>query len=391
MKYNLTRTAQGGLVAAALFGTGNAAAAQDVAALEARVAALEAEQASAGTVTAAPGVKLNFYGYARLDLNADNHYDLGATTGAMAGVTADSVRDGGTGAYPYESRLGVKALVDTDLGEMKVNIEGDFYGNGGGTFRLRHAYGEIGPILAGQTWTSWVSAEGIPSAVHDFNGSAGGSYYRTPQLRFTYRPNEQWRFGAAIEEDYAPGSSSDVALTAFAGYAGSRVKVGSGVILRTLETASDEDVHGFGVSLGADFDAWEGGKIQVQYVGGKGITTSLNNAASSGIEVGALGKYAFDIDADGDAIAANALKAGVTQKLGEKMDISAAYGFQRYDDYAGAEDFYTKQLSAAYLTYRYFATKSLMLGAEVSYLEREQFDGTTFDNTRLQGVVKFSF
>ncbi|MFT4149991.1 MAG: DcaP family trimeric outer membrane transporter [Paracoccaceae bacterium] len=391
MKAKLKTTARGSLIAAALIGTGGAAAADEISALEARVAKLEAEKTQAGSVVANPGVKLTFYGYAKLDVIGDDNYDLGTTTGGMAGVTSASVEDGGTNAHAYESRLGVKGTIDTDIGQAKFNIEGDFFGGGGGTFRLRHAYGEIGPLLAGQTWTNWMPSEGVPGAVQDFNGLAGGSNYRTPQVRFTYKPNDQWRLSAAIEEDYAPGNSSNLSLSAFAGYSSPKLKVGMGLISRSLETAADDSVHGFGYAIGADFEAWSGGKLQLQYVGGKGITTVMNNAGYSGIEIGAAGKYAFDIDADGNAIKAQGIKAGVTQKLGEKSDISIAYGVQRYDDYAGAAANYTKQLSSAYLTYRYFATKSVMLAAEVSYVEREQFDGAKFDNTRLQGVVKFTF
>ncbi|WP_156933684.1 DcaP family trimeric outer membrane transporter [Paracoccus sp. J39] len=379
------------LGAAAWIGFSGTAAAQDLRALEARIAALEAEQAAAPGVIANPGVKLTFYGFTKLDVISDNNYDLGNTTGGMAGVNATSLKDRSTGAHAYESRLGVKGSVDTDIGPLKFNIEGDFYGGGGGTFRLRHAYGEVGPLLAGQTWTNWVPAEGGPGAVQDFNGPAGGSYYRTPQVRFTYKPNENWRFSAAIEEDVAPGSASNLALTGFAGYSTGRLKLGMGVMSRSLETAGNDSVRGLGYAIGADFEAWEGGKLQLQYLGGKGIATALSNSAFAGLEVGAAGKYAFDIDANGDAIKVNTMKAGVTQKLGEKSDISVAYSFQRYDDYAGADASYTKKLSSAYLTYRYFPTKPLMLAAEVAWGEREQFDGTSFDNTRLQGVVKFTF
>lgn len=64
---------------------------------------------------------------------------------------------------------------------------------------------------------------------------------------------------------------------------------------------------------------------------------------------------------------------------------------QSYDDFAGALADYTKEINSTMVTFRYNASKSLMFGAEVSFIEREQFDGTTFDNTRIQGVVKFTF
>lgn len=381
------------LAAAIVGGSTVSAAAQDLASLEARIAALESEKAVAAPVTAGPGVNLSFYGYAKLDLVGDNNYDLGYTTGGMASVGADSIVDGGSGASAFESRLGVKGSVDTDLGELRFNLEGDFFGapGGSGNFRLRHAYGEIGSVLAGQTWTNWMPFEGAPSTIQDFNGAAGGSNYRVPQLRYTFKPNDQVRLSLALEEDYAPGTQSSLALTAFGGYTSSKVKAGLGLIARTLETNVDDTVHGFGYALGADFEVWEGGKLQLQYVGGKGISTVLNNAGAATIDIATGGKFAYDIDANGDAIKAHGLKAGMFHKVNEKSDISLSHGMQRYDDYAGAVPSATKQINSTYLTYRYFASKQVMLAGELSYIEREQFDGASFDNTRLQGVIKFTF
>ncbi len=382
-----------GIAAAALVAGSVAASAQDIAALEARIATLESQQAGQGQVVAAPGVRLTFYGYAKFDAIADNNYDLGITTGAMAGVTDGSLLEGsGSNAHAYESRLGLRGNMDTDMGELKFVLEGDFFGNGGGSFRLRHAYGEVGSLLAGQTWTNWVPIEGGPGAVQDFNGMAGGSYYRAPQIRYTVRPNDQWRFSVALEEDNAPGTSSRVAFSGFAGYANGPVKLGIGAVSRGLETAGLGDVSGYGMAIGVDYEAWQGGKLHAQYIGGEGITTMLNNIGSSGIEAAnPNGRYAFDVDTNGDAIKATAVKVGITQALGQKSDLSLAHGFQRYSDYAGAQDSFTKQVSSTHLTYRYNATKNIMFAGEVAYLEREQFDGKTFDNTRLQGVVKFSF
>lgn len=388
----MKKTSKGALiVAASLMGATGIASAQDIAALEARIAALEAEKAAAPSMGASEGVKINFYGYTKLNLAADDTYDLGHTTGGMGGVTTATIEDRGTNAQAFESRFGVRGSMDTGFGLAKFNIEGDFFGNGGGTFRLRHAYGEVGSLLAGQTWTTWVPFEGAPVNVQDFNGLAGGTSYRAPQVRFTYKPNDQWRLSAAIEEDPAPGTSSNLALTAFAGYSSPKVKVGMGLISRSLETALDDTVNGYGYAIGADVDAWEGGKVQLQYLGGKGITTALGNSGFSGIEVGAAGKFAFDIDANGDAIKADTFKAGVSQKIGEKSDISLAYGMQRYDSFAGAAANYTKEINSTYLTYRYFPTKNLMLAAEIGRVEREQFDGASFDNTRIQGGVQFTF
>jgi len=393
MNDKFTKAAAGGMMTAAL-GIAGMAQAQDLAALEARVSALESgtTEAPAIEVTKDSPLKLDFYGYIKLDMVADNHYELGSATAPMAGVTADTPRDGGTGASVNESRIGVKALFDSDIGRLKFNIEGDFNSNGGttGAFRLRHAFVEAGPWLAGQTWSTWLIVEGAPVLL-DNNQLAGGALNRVPQIRYTYRANDQWRFAVALEEDYASGISSDMALSATAGYSGDGIKLGMGLIARQLETLEDDSVTGLGYSIGADYDAWTGGKVQLQYQGGKGISTLINNALFTSINYVPTGRLAFDIDADGEAVRVNTFKAGVTQKINEKNDITIAYGVQRYDEYAGMQDYFTREMNSAYLSYRYYPTKSLMLAAELGKVERVQFDGESFDNTRFQTVVKFTF
>ena len=68
--------------------------------------------------------------------------------------------DGSTYFGVRQSRLGVKGYIPTDLGEIKTTFEFELFGTGVDagqtTFRLRHAYGELGQFGAGQTWSaSW--------------------------------------------------------------------------------------------------------------------------------------------------------------------------------------------------------------------------------------------
>jgi len=66
------------------------------------------------------------------------------------------------------TRFGFTATGDTALGAFKAVIEGDFNG-AGGNFRIRHAYGEVGPILAGQTNSLWSDGH-IYVSGWDWNG-----------------------------------------------------------------------------------------------------------------------------------------------------------------------------------------------------------------------------
>ena len=53
-----------------------------------------------------------------------------------------------------QSRLGFRSSTPTPLGELKTIFEFELFGtgvdSGQTTFRLRHAWGELGPLGAGQ-------------------------------------------------------------------------------------------------------------------------------------------------------------------------------------------------------------------------------------------------
>lgn len=90
-----------------------------------------------------------------------------------------------------QSRLFVKTKTATPVGDLKIYLEGDFYGDGGNqvvsnssTWRLRHAYGEIGNLLAGQTWSTFMDAGALPETI-DFGGPAAQIFIRQAQVRWT--------------------------------------------------------------------------------------------------------------------------------------------------------------------------------------------------------------
>jgi hypothetical protein len=90
-----------------------------------------------------------------------------------------------------QSRLFVETRTPTSWGDLKVHIEGDFYGQGGNqkisnssTWRLRHAYGELGNLMAGQNWSTFMNVAALPETV-DFGGPAASIFIRQAQIRWT--------------------------------------------------------------------------------------------------------------------------------------------------------------------------------------------------------------
>ena len=128
----------------------------------------------------------NIYGYAKLDLIYDVDDKLGNAVDRTAiRLDGEPGPDGHTDLHAYQSRIGFSTATPAGGSELKTTIEGDFYGSGGGEFRLRHAFGEWNGILAGQTWTNFGGFLGMTPTV-DFNGQPGlANVARQAQLRYT--------------------------------------------------------------------------------------------------------------------------------------------------------------------------------------------------------------
>lgn len=91
------------------------------------------------------------------------------------------------------SRLGLVSTTPTLLGEFEIKVEADFnapndymgeLGSNGVMFRLRHAYGRLGNLLVGQTWSNFIDLRSYPETV-DFNPSGDVTLIRQAQLRYT--------------------------------------------------------------------------------------------------------------------------------------------------------------------------------------------------------------
>ncbi len=91
------------------------------------------------------------------------------------------------------SRLGLLSNTPTRLGEFEIKVEADFnapndymgeLGSNGVMFRLRHAYGRLGNLLVGQTWSNFIDLRSYPETV-DFNPTGDVTLVRQAQLRYT--------------------------------------------------------------------------------------------------------------------------------------------------------------------------------------------------------------
>ncbi len=97
-----------------------------------------------------------------------------------------------------QSRLNFDLREPTDVGVLRAFIEGDFAGDGD-TFRLRHAFGQRGQVLAGKTWSAFVDTAASPEEV-DFEGLNGRINVRQSQVRIMPNLGKKYEFQLSMED-----------------------------------------------------------------------------------------------------------------------------------------------------------------------------------------------
>lgn len=134
------------------------------------------------------------HGYTKLDFIVDINQTLGDSFDFTAISPNGSVaqRGGQFRLHARESRLTFETRTPTNYGQLRTFIQSDFFGANGNQFatdsssmRIRHAYGELGPVLTGQTWTNFMDIDDLPETL-DFNGPTGQLFVRQPQIRYTH-------------------------------------------------------------------------------------------------------------------------------------------------------------------------------------------------------------
>ncbi len=341
------------------------AAAQDserIASLEARVAELqERPRLSFGVA----GVNLTIYGYVKADLIYDFDSDLGNT---FFGI--DSLVPGGeTGSnfrgHAFQSRLGVRANLD----DATAVLEGDFFGGGGGTFRLRQAYVDVGSFRFGQNWTNFMPIESYPSTL-DFQGPAGIPFARVVQARYTHKGANGLGFSASVEQ--SAGDSSDPSVTGAVFYETDRFFAKLAALGTRIRDPAG-DVDGWGLNLSGNARLWEGGLLNASFTTGEAISSYM--------------VFGGNDTFGGQAVEATGVTIGVSHEV-DKWTFGAVYGL-RENDIGAATD--TKQIQTVHLTANYQLRENTTAGIEFITGERDLFDGSSVSANRVQAAVQFNF
>jgi len=157
---------------------------------------------------------IDLYGFIMLDSGYDfktndpNWFDVVRPT-QLPSSSIDFAPDGKVYFGVRQTRFGLKTSTPTGLGNLKTQFEFELFGTGVDkgqtTFRLRHAYGELGQFGAGQTWSPFMDIDVFPNSL-EYWGPNGMVFFRNVQVRWMPIRSDNTRLTFAVER---PGASAD--------------------------------------------------------------------------------------------------------------------------------------------------------------------------------------
>ena len=343
----------------------------EVEALKKRVAELE----SSTSVTVSGFVKADFY--------IDNRDDLGNTFTfstsdpiRLDGEPGDDAEDGAVGAHAGQSRVRLSTSTDTSYGALNTVVEAGFNPyDDTHKLRLRHAYGELGPVLAGQAWSIRGDNHTFADTV-EFDGPVGVVADRFVQLRLTLPLGEGFTGQMAVEPPIG-GNEVPTALAAL------RYSAGWGAVNLTGSVGQYDDGAGQNVSthtlhVGAHFNA----------TGATKVMATLNMTRGDGQIYGSAG--ATGTDASGDLKAYDSIggMAGVSHGWSDSIRSGVFYGWVENDNPGMALN---KTRQTVHANVIWSPVPQADIGFEVIYGSRETNGGATGEATRFQIGVKYGF
>ncbi|WP_431024871.1 DcaP family trimeric outer membrane transporter [Halomonas sp. H5] len=340
-----------------------------------------------------------FGGYVKLDAFYDFDYDQGDATDPLALLNPANRTDGRTNFTAYESRINFRTQTRTDYGTVSTYLEGHFLPDG--KFNLRHAYGEYGPFLAGQSWTNFMHFLGTPRSLK-LGGPIGYATGRPSQLRYTHSagPNT---FAVSLEDpSYAlspVNGGADIenplpTLTARYQY-GRNFGISALVSeFATNEATSgvDESTTGYGVAAQLALPLGSATTFKANATVGSGLGSYLSYVPDG--VAGARTPDAY-IDNNGSLESVDSQAFGVSLEHNWNGDWSSAVGTSRFsqdlpDDVAGFQaGLDTVQYSFVNLIWD--VNQRLSTGIEYQHSDIERVNGDSEDASRIQASVQFHF
>ena len=324
--------------------------------------------------------------------------------------------DGHTYFSVRQTRFGVRSWLPTKLGEAFGIFEFELFGVGSDagqtTFRLRHAYVELGHFGAGQYWSPFMDIDVFPNSL-EYWGPSGMVFFRNIQLRWMPIQGDT-RLTVALERPGASGDRGnydddigldDVAvhfplpdLSAEYRHAGDWGYVEVAGILRYIEwedLGTDQydlagDAVGWGVNLSSNLKLGEPNTLRLQVVYGEAIENYMNDSTVDiGIEPNP-GNPVTPIK--GVALPVLGIVAFLDHQWNDEWSSAIGCSLSDIDNASSQDDSAFSKGRYALVNLLHYPAPNMMVGGELQYGERENFrDGWTADDFKIQLSFKYNF
>jgi glutaminase A len=380
-------------------------------------------QVTTTTVQAtSPKPSLEIYGFAMLDMGHNfkqihpDWYDTLRLTKLPASPN-EFGEDNSTFSGVRQSRLGVRSSTPTTMGELKTIFEFELFGtgvdSGQTTFRLRHAWGELGAFGAGQYWSPFTDPDAFPNSL-EYWGPTGLAWYRNVQVRWTPIKDDNSSLMIALER---PGASGDQGVYAdrielqgikarfplpdfSAAYKYSEkwgyVRVAAQLRkIKWDDTLDDNldlsgDATGWGFNFSSNLNAGKNDVIRMAVVFGEGIENSMND---SPVDIGIQKNLQDPLrPVLGKPLPIVGTSIFLDHKWNDQFSTAIGYSRQDIDNSDG-------QAPNAFKAGQYFLgnllytpVPNVMVGGEYQWGRRENFsDGFHSDGVKVQFSFKYNF
>jgi hypothetical protein len=364
---------------------------------------------------------LDIYGYAMLDSGYDfgtnnpNWFDVVRPT-QLPSFAGEFAPNGKTYFGVRQTRFGVKSFTPTPFGDLKTIFEFELFGTGAEagqtTFRLRHAYGELGHFGAGQTWSAFMDIDVFPNSL-EYWGPSGMVFFRNVQVRWTPIQGDS-NVVIALER---PGASADQGIYSdrvelvgvvpqfkwpdVSGHARLARKWGYvqvGAIFRKIAWVDTNagplnlsgTAYGWGVNVSSNlnFTKNDVGKFQVVY--GDGIENYMNDAP---VDIGIKNNFSNPVTPIlGTSLPVLGVVAFLDHTWNRRFTSSMGYSLVNITNSEAQLPSAFHQGDYALANLLYHPLKNVTMGSEFQFGRRVNFsDGFNVNDYRIQVSFKYDW
>lgn len=368
------------------------------------------------------GGTFEVYGFAMLDMG----YQFGQNDSAwfdtvrptkLAAFKDEFAPSGHTYFSVRQSRLGVRSTTPTKFGDLKTVFEFELFGTGVDagqtTFRLRHAYGELGQFGAGQYWTAFGDTDVFPNSL-EYWGPNGLVWFRNVQVRWMpfkgknsavialERPGasgDQGNFADRIELQGVKPKFAWPDLTGHVRFDRGWGHVQAAGILRSIrwvDTNKDQfdlggSAVGWGVSLSSALNFGKRDVARLQGTYGHGIENYMNDAPVD-IGIRNIGLASSTRPIEGVALPIFGMSAFLDHTWNKRFTSAIGYSMLNITNSSGQTPsaFHRGHYALANLLYN--PTERFMVGGEFQWGQRDNnTDGFRANDYHMQISFKYNF